>query len=212
MDLPALQAELRKRTREPFTPWGQKQSNRWDALTNFIYHTPTWDELKIEVARRRPAGVDADRFFNYAANRWFNFWSAWGVERIFCELDGVQAATNPRDRLVDFTLHGIRFDHKTSVFPRRFPHSLSDAQQHPGLLIGWLYHNQSREGRMHFGNRLFIVLYHSKTGEHWKLRAELLWLKGKIEAYVRHFRPERLVSLQLGDGRVALSDIIWGVW
>jgi len=193
VDLLQLERELQKRTREPYTPWGQKQNNHWDALTRFIYTTPTWEALKRNAAQQQPASVDTRLFFAYSANRWFNFWSARGVEEIFTQLDGVQAAKNPRDRLVDFFINSIRFDHKTSVFPKRFPHDLNYARYAPETLIEWLYHNQSAQQRMHFHNRLFIVLYDLQGGEHWKLRAELTWLKEKIETYVEYFHPQKLV-------------------
>lgn len=211
MDLPRLQRELRLRTREPYTPWGQKQNNHWDDLTRFIYTTPTWDALKQTAARQLPTDVNGEQFFAYAANRWFNFWSAKGVEAIFCSLDGVRAAKNPRDRRVDFAIRGITFDHKTSVFPKRFPHSLAFAQQRPDALARWLYGHQSRQQRYHVHNRLFIVLYDSRRGEHWKLRAELLWLEAKIKTYVSGFRPEQLLRLQFSGKGVTLSDIIWAV-
>jgi hypothetical protein len=211
MDLFLYQQELQKRTREPYTSWGRKQNNHWDKLTNFVYATPSWDELKQKVAHYQPAEVNDRQFFAYAANRWFNFWSARGVEEIFCRLEGVQAAKNARDRLVDFSINGIKFDHKTSVFPKNFPGSLQYARQHPEALVRWLYQNQSRQQRMHFHNRLFIILYDSQKGQHWKLRAELLWLKGKIEAYVSDFRPEKLIELQFDGRYTTLADIIWAI-
>jgi hypothetical protein len=211
MDLAQLERELHKRTLEPYTPWGQKQNNHWDSLTRFIYTTPTWDALKRVAAQQQPAEVDPRRFFAYSANRWFNFWSARGVEEIFTRLDGVEAAKNPRDRLVDFSIDGIRFDHKTSVFPKRYPHDLTYARYSPETLVEWLYRNQSTQKRMHFHNRLFIILYDLQRGEHWKLRAELIWLKEKIETYVRYFHPQKLLRLSFENGQTALSDIVWAI-
>jgi len=123
IDLTALETELRKRTAEPFAPWGRQQSDAWDAATQFVYRTPTWDALKTQARTKCPPDTDPHEFFNYAANRWFNFWSAQGIEHIFARLPAVQPNPNRRDRRVDFTLHGIPFDHKTSVFPNHFPAS-----------------------------------------------------------------------------------------
>ncbi len=211
MNLAHLQTELQKYTREPFLPWGQKQNNHWDNLTNFVYKIPEWNGLKQNIDRYQPANVERRQFFAYASHRWFNFWSARGVETIFSELSGVTAALNPRDRLVDFSINGTTFDHKTSVFPKRYPYDLSFARQNPVSLVDWLYKNQSSQRRQHFHNRLFLVLYDSQRGEHWKLRAELLWLKTKIEAYVRHFDPDKLISLTFEPNHLTLADIIWAI-
>jgi len=73
--------------------------------------------------------------FNYALNRWYNFWSARAVEQIFCSLVGVKPAKNLKDRLVDFQLHDIKFDHKTSVFPRQYAKTLDYAKKNQADLI-----------------------------------------------------------------------------
>ena len=211
IDLLALETELKKRTAEPFAPWGRKQGVAWDAATRFVYRTPTWDALKTQARAQCPADTNPRDFFNYAANRWFNFWSAQGIEHIFAQLPAVQPNPNRRDRLVDFTLHGIPFDHKTSIFPNRFPASLQFALRHPESLIHWLYQNQSREGRQHFGNRLFIILFDSHSAEHWKLRAELRWLQSKIGWYVRRFDPDALTALSFEREKITLADIIWAI-
>lgn len=210
MDLASCQRELQKRTAEAATPWGRKQNDHWDGLTRFIYATPTWDGLKRAAAQACPAETDSALFFAYAANRWFNFWSAKGVEAIFCRHSAVKPASNPLDRRVDFFIQNIPFDHKTSVFPQNFPHSLADACRSPVVLVDWFYRHQSGEGRQHFHNRLFVVLYNSQTAEHWKLRAELLWLKEKIDAYVQNFNPQKLVQLRFDD-RIVFSDIVWAI-
>ena len=70
-------------------------------------------------------------FATYAINRWFNYWSATGVETIFCSLPGVIAAKNPKDRLVDFSIQNITFDHKTTVFPNGYQQSPRFAATNP---------------------------------------------------------------------------------
>lgn len=210
MDLALCQRELQKRTAEAETLWGQRQNDHWDGLTRFIYTTPTWDGLKRAAAQSCPPKTDSALFFAYAANRWFNFWSAKGVEAIFCRHSAVKAASNPLDRRVDFFIQGIPFDHKTSVFPKNFTLPLSEARRSPQILVDWFYRHQSGEGRQHFHNRLFVVLYNAQTAEHWKLRAELLWLQQIIDAYVQDFNPQKLAQLSF-DGQAVLADIIWAV-
>lgn len=197
-----IEIQLQRRVAEhPTTAWGRKQNDAWDRQTNFIYQLHRWDELQRAISPLAPQLAD------YAINRWFNFWSAMAVEQIFCTLPEVVAQTNQYDRLVDFDIQGINFDHKTSVFPQRYPYSLEFAQYHKTHLIRWLYHHQSGQQRHHLANRLFIIL-HAEDGQHWKLRAEIGALAQAIRAYIAEFSPAKLVELTFGDGRV-VSDIIW---
>ncbi len=201
VNLAALESELKKRLDAPYTPWGRKQADKWDRETNFIYSASKWADLQRRIKNMPPEQR------NYATNRWFNFWSAMGVEAIFCSLPGVAAAKNPRDRLVDFSIQGLKFDHKTSVFPKGYRYGPRYAAEHPEHLAAWLYQNQSRQRRFHQANRLFIILYDSQ-GQHWKLRAELSTIKQVVEQYISKFSAAKLIRLNLNANEV-LTDIIW---
>lgn len=211
LDLIRLQTELRLACQSPQPPWGRKQNNRWDTLTNFIYRTETWAELQHALQTRRPSDVAESEFRAYATRRWFNFWSAQGVEAIFSQLEGVTPAYNSRDRLKDFAIQGINFDHKTSVFPKTYPHDLKHARENPLDLLRWFYQHQSRQQRYHTANRLFLVLYDFREAAHWQLRAELLFLRQRIRDYVRQFNPATLPTLSLPGGGAPRADIIWAV-
>ncbi len=211
MDLTARERELKKRWRYPYR-WGRPQGDHFDTMTRFVYRLPTFDAL-LTTAERRFATVEAHKreaLFHYALNRWYNFWSAQAVEAIFCSLEGVTPAPDRRDRYVDFTLHGIAFDHKSTVFPRGFGRPLTYAVNHPDRLIHWLYTHQSRQQRYHLANRLFVVLY-AADGQHWRLKAELRWLREIVRDYVRAFRPDRLHRFTFTPGTETLSDIIWAI-
>ena len=118
----------------------------------------------------------------------------------------VQPAANPRDRLRDFTLDGISFDHKTSIWPRAYPGALAAAQDNPTALIQWLYANQSGEGRYHTANRLFVVL-HTPDGAHWKLKADLRRLRAAVHEFL--LDPQlRRVTIENGQ-RAVTSAVIW---
>lgn len=145
---------------------------------------------------------------NYALNRWYNFWSAKAVEEIFCSLSNVTAAKNEKDKLVDFYIDDINFDHKTSVFPKGYDSTLQECLKNPGDLCQWLYENQSQQQRKHLKNRLFIILF-SNQGDHWKLKSEISLLKSKVEEYVKNFNKNNLVKTTLEAGSITLSDIIW---
>jgi hypothetical protein len=147
---------------------------------------------------------------NYALNRWYNFWSAHAVEKIFCSLPNVKPALDEKDRLVDFTIDGVTFDHKTSIFPKNFPYPIKEAIKKTDELINWLYKNQSQQQRKHLKNRLFIVLY-SSDGEHWKLKAEISWLKERIEKYMSGFNPNYLLKFHFEKNQVTIADVIWAI-
>lgn len=208
-DLLKIQSELQKRLAFPYQ-WMRVQNDNFDNKTNFIYQIKTFEELLLEIDKRFKSDKDFNSYFNYSLNRWFNFWSAFAVEKIFCSLPNVKPAFNHKDRLKDFSIHGITFDHKTSVFPKKFRATFEQAKQNPIALIKWLYENQSRQKRKHYHNRLFIVLY-SIDKNHWKLKAEILWLKDLIENYLSDFQPNKLFSIKLTKDFTTLADVIWAI-
>ncbi|MGB5847964.1 MAG: hypothetical protein WBH40_05730 [Ignavibacteriaceae bacterium] len=208
-ELNKIEAELKKRLAYPYK-WGRKQNDHFDKLTNFIYRTILFDDVLKEINRRYKNDTDSKNISNYALNRWYNFWSAQAVEKIFCSLPNVKPALDSKDRLVDFTIEGVKFDHKTSVFPKNFPYPIKEAIKKTDELIKWLYKNQSQQQRKHLKNRLFIVLY-SSDGEHWKLKAEISWLKDRIGKYMEGFNPNYILKFQLEKDYYALSDVIWAI-
>jgi hypothetical protein len=208
MNIQERERELKKRWSHPYR-WGGVQKDRRDQATNFIYRIPRFDDVLAEINRKFGQNPQHEAWSNYALNRWYNFWSARAVEEIFCSLDGVTPAKDKRDRLVDFNIGNTHFDHKTSIFPKGFGRDLSYALNRPHELIEWLYQNQSQEGRKHLKNRLFIVL-HASDGEHWKLKAEISWLKTLIETYVEDFDPGKLYRLSF-ERDTPLADVIWAV-
>lgn len=182
--------------------WGRKQSNSWDYQTNFVYNVRTFSQLLEHID---PFSTDLK---NYAVNRWYNYWSAMWAEYIFAAHKNVIPNKDIYDKLVDFRINGISFDHKTSVFPKWFNKSFEYAQEHKKELIEWFYKNQSQQWRKHFRNRLFIVMYDSETQQHWKMKAEISVIQKSIDSYVRSFSRSRLLKLDFWDG-VVYSDIIW---
>lgn len=208
-NLEEIEIELKKRLFYPYK-WGQKQNDNFDKQTNFIYHTFLFEELFNEIESRFKSEKEYDLYFNYSVNRWYNFWSAQAVEDIFCSLPNVKPARDSKDKLIDFTIQGEAFDHKTSIYPKNFPYKIDEAIKKTDELIKWLYENQSQQQRKHHKNRLFIVLY-SASGEHWKLKAEIRWLKERIENYIIGFNPHYLLKFNFEEGKPTLADVIWAV-
>lgn len=200
MDLNCIEQELKKRLVFPYK-WGRKQQDTWDMQTNFIYNTPTFEELLSKVSSFPQDLKD------YAMNRWYNFWSAVAVESIFCNNEMVSPNPERKDKLFDFKIGEIPFDHKTSVFPKGFNKSLKYAKENKTELVRWLYTYQSQEGRKHHKNRLFIVLF-SQDGLHWKLKSDLSFIEEKINEYLSQFNPDNLIEVEFPEGKV-LSDIIF---
>ncbi|MDH3267824.1 MAG: hypothetical protein OEM46_03110 [Ignavibacteria bacterium] len=209
INLVQIEKELKKRLAFPYK-WGRKQNDDFDRLTNFVYRIQTFNEVLKETEETFRRDKEHQNIANYALNRWYNFWSAQAVEKIFCSLPNVKPALDEKDKLVDFTIDGVTFDHKTSIFPKNFPYPINEAIKKTDELIKWLYKNQSQQQRKHLKNRLFIVLY-SADGEHWKLKAEIAWLKERIEKYMKGFNTNYLLKFQLEKNQETLSDVIWAV-
>jgi len=216
IDLIQIEKELKKRLSYPYK-WGRKQNDHFDKHTNFIYRIPSFEEVLKEIENKFLSDKEHQNIANYALNRWYNFWSAQAVEKIFCSLPNVKPAIDEKDRLVDFTIlpdgrqvDSVTFDHKTSIFPKNFLFPVDEAIKRTDELIKWLYKNQSQQQRKHLKNRLFIVLY-SSDGEHWKLKAEISWLKERIEKYMEGFNPQYLLKFQFEKNQETLADVIWAI-
>lgn len=208
MKISVLESELKKRFDFPYK-WGIKQNNLLDRKTNFIYKIFPFEELLSRIDAEFKAEQNYDLLQNYSLNRWYNFWSARAVENIFCTFDNVTAEKNRRNRLSDFEICKIKFDLKTTIFPKNYKNELSYALNNKNDLINWLYQNQSREQRKHYKNRLFIVFYDAE-GEHWKLKAEIRWIKNLITPYIKNFSVENLQKFFF-KGEEIYADIIWGI-
>lgn len=209
IDLIQIEKELKKRLTYPYK-WGRRQNDYYDNLTNFVYSIPTFNEVLREIESSFSKDKEHQNIANYALNRWYNFWSAQAVEKIFCSLPNVQPALDGKDRLIDFTIDGVTFDHKTSIFPKNFPYKIDEAIKKTDELIRWLYKHQSQQQRKHLKNRLFIILY-SSDGEHWKLKSEIQWLKERIEKYMTSFNTHYLLKFVLEENQQTLSDVIWAI-
>lgn len=209
-ELENIENELKKRLAFPYK-WGRKQNDLWDRHSNFIYDTPQWENLLHKFEKLLPINeISTNEFRDYTFNRWYNYWSAVAVEQIFTTIPGVIPEFNKRNRLVDFNFFGKNFDLKTSVFPKGFGRDLKYCRQNPEELISWLYKNQSAQQRQHFANRLFLIVF-SETGNHWKLKAEISWLKMVITEYVSNFEYSQVHAFQFEPTKTTLSDIIWAV-
>lgn len=207
MNLEDIQDNLERRLDYPYV-WFQKQNNLWDQETRFIYQVKEWDTLLATIKETQACnGFEKVPFFNYAINRWYNFWSAQAVESIFTSLPGFAANPKPLENHYDFKWLGISIDHKTSVFPRGYGENYAFAKANKTHLIHWFYKQQSKGQRYHLNNRLFIVVYDQK-GEHWKLKADLKLLQDAIVSYGSAYTPAIMETFHFEEGKETLADII----
>jgi len=210
MNYKLLEKELKKRTNYPYI-WGRKQINNFDNQTNFIYKIYSLNTLLRTIEKNFKENAQYQDLKNYTLNRWFNFWSAKGIETIFCEHKNVTPHLNSYSKYTDFYIKSIPFDHKTTVFPKGFKKSVAYAQQNPKELIEWLYKNQSQQKRKHYKNRLFIVLINTQNNaEHWKLKAEIGWLREIILTYLHTFDNSKLHSFYFEEKTIK-ATIIWAI-
>lgn len=210
MDYQLLEKELKKRLKYNYF-WGRKQMNVFDAKTNFIYKTQSFDILLNEIDSVFKNETNFNDLKNYTLNRWYNFWSANAIESIFCDDKKVRPHPNSKNKFIDFYVENIPFDHKTTIFPKGFKNSIPYAIEHKRTLIEWLYNNQSSQQRQHFENRLFVVLIDfEEPANHWKLKAEILWLKKIISSYLSNFVPSKLETFTFKN-KTVYADIIWAI-
>ncbi|NJL15230.1 MAG: hypothetical protein HC913_20955 [Microscillaceae bacterium] len=203
------EAELKK-CRPHLAPWGRKQNDEWDQLTRFIYQADNFDALQDKIAQSK--GLWPEGVAHYARNRWYNYWSPGPSNRF---LPNHRRCSQPQAFMTSrwiLVCKASILTIKTTVFPKNYGQSLVEAQLRPSELMHWLYMHQSNQGRQHFANRLFVVLYHPE-GFHYFLKAELAWLQTKVEAYLANFDPQQLTILYFsGQHMLTYCDLIWAVW
>ena len=201
MDYYKVEQELKKVARYSWN--NKKQTDELDKKTQFIYSTFEYDNILKKCENLKLNSTETD----YAVTRWYNFLSARATEDIFAENEYVEANTNKFDKLIDFSIKGITFDHKGTVFPNKYENSINFAKENKKSLIEWLYKNQSGQGRYHEGNRLFIVFY-SDLMENWEVKREILLIKNAVENYLLNFEESQLIKIEI-NGKTILSDIIF---
>jgi hypothetical protein len=205
-----IESELKKRWQYPYY-WGKKQNQADDRVSDFIYNILYFEDILTEIERQFKSRDNYDFLFNYALNRWYNFWSGVAIKRVFLQYQMVKVNNNSSDIWADFEIKNIPFDQKTSVFPKNYPQTIDFAQQNPLSLVQWLYENQSQENRQNFKNRIFLILYQNE-GQHWQLKAEIAWLANIIEEYLFNFNFNRLLKFQpIPVESLVLTDIIWAI-
>jgi len=185
---PASQADVRRELRKvkQMPPWGRVQGDDWDRASRFIYSARTLDALRRETKRvAAAAGLPLRDLGCYVIRRWYNFHTHQAVLDIILAHSRTRPEPDPFHHTIDFYLDGEGFDLKLTDFPRRYPHDLAYARAYPEDLARWLYVHQSKQGRFHGANRLFIVLHDAiEPDRTWELRRDFERLERAIHAFL----------------------------
>lgn len=171
---------------ETMPPWGRVQGDQWDRLSNFIYRVQTLQGVQRQAqAVAKAARLPVESFEAYTIRRWYNHHTHDQILQMFLTRPEVQPEENAKHQSIDFYLRGLPFDLKISRFPKAYPESLKYAWQHRQHLALWQYENQSKQGRYHAGNRLFLILYHRAQPElSWQLRRDFEQLEHLIHEFL----------------------------
>ncbi len=181
-----IRSELQRLTRMP--AWGRVQHDGWDRASRFIYRIRSLEALRRETRRvAAERGFPLQPFAAYVVRRWYNFHTHQIVLGMVYAHPRVTPEPDPYHPSVDFYLDGVPFDLKLTDFPRGYPFSLDGARARPEGLVTWLYRNQSREGRYHTANRLFVVFHHATAPERtWEVRRMFDRIEPLVTAYLDH--------------------------
>lgn len=182
--------------------WGRVQEDKWDRASRFIYSVKELDALRRETRRvAAEQGLPLREFAQYVIRRWYNFHTHQVALEIVLAHPRARAESDPFHRTVDLYLDGEGFDLKLTDLPRGFGHDLAYARAHPEELACWLYARQSRQGRFHAANRLFVVLHDATDPERtWELRRDFARLEQAIHSFLDEPRLMR-VEVEDREGR-----------
>jgi len=203
-ELDLLEAELKKRTDFPYI-WKRINSPALDKETDFIYDFISFDAVVEKIRWTFRRNQNKDDYFNYALNRWYNYHTAIAIENIFCSIPAINSFKNKRGRLKYFKIDDVSFTQKSAVFPSSYPKTILESKKSKENLIKWLYGNDKKGLDRH--HKIFILFY-DNHGHHWKLRAELSWIKRIVETYLGSFDINQLISIKYND-KLILNDVIF---
>lgn len=178
----------------------EKQNDTYDKLTSFIYRVKNFSEITTkmdEIVR----GI-----WNYALHRRLNLLPHDKCIDIFIECGAIPCKMYDKEK--DFELYGITYDLKVSTFPKGYhktfvPYSRRSRDD----VIRWLYQNQSSNGRMHFANRLFIVV----EGEQ-KNKTKIDIIGNHIKRFMEYYKNRPMNELEVeynGTTYKVYSDLIY---
>jgi len=220
-----VRSELLKVKRMP--SWGRVQGDEWDRASRFVYSVRDLNGLRRETKRIAvERGLPVRDFGSYVIRRWYNFHTHQVTLDLILAHPSTRAEPDPFHHTVDFYLDGEGFDLKLTTLPRGFGHDgstepssraraeepaeiITYARAHPEELARWLYVNQSKQGRFHAANRLFIVLHDGSDPDRtWELRRDFERVGRAIQAFLE---DPHLMRVEFEDRRGKRHSPLAGV-
>ena len=178
-----------------------KQNDKSDQDTNFIYYCKEYKQV-IDLA------VSNEVDLILATHRWFNFVCSKAIEEIFCEA-GAVAESNEKNKTIDLYINNQPFDIKVSVVPINYKDTDITTRKEKNELIKWLYKNQSKEGRNHLENRIFVICKGNDYFDSLWMKSNFDKIRPKIQAFMNYYKDKPFNQVALNDGKTVLSDIIF---
>ena len=208
MNLDHLEIQLKKRLASEYK-WSFKQADIWDTHTAFVCSIFDFEDVVARIYDEFHTHARFVELRNYALSRWYDYYSAMAVEHIFHTHPKVRKVKEANDREKHFYINGIAFDHKIITSPSEFPQGIDKAMADPQEFLKWLSKDASNQQHSKAKHRLFLVL-HQNDGEHWRLKAELSWIKTRVDLYLDSYKEINLTTIKDG-GRVLKTDVIFGI-
>ncbi len=208
MNLDQLEIQLKKRLASEYK-WGRKQADIWETHTDFVCSIPNFEDVVARIYDEFNTHARFVDLRNYALNRWYEYYSSLAVEHIFHMHPKVRKVKDTSDREKYFYINGIAFDHKTITFPSEFHQEVNKAMLDPKEFLKWVYKDPSNQQYSEAKYRLFLVL-HQDDGEHWRLKAELNWIKACVDTFLDNYKEIDLISFKT-SGVMVKTGLIFGV-
>lgn len=175
--------------------WAIQEDNK-DRKTNFIYNAQTIEEILKKLEN------ESEDLKTYGIHRWYNFKTSKMTEEIFTML-GAQKENNIKHKTKDIYINSTPYDVKLTVYPKKY----YNADFNKESLIQWLYQNQSKQGRYHLENRLFVVCGKPTDTAIDKLikKSDFKNIYNEVQNYMQYYNKNEITI----HNKNIYSDVIW---
>jgi hypothetical protein len=200
--------QLKKRL-DPKFSWGKRRVAIWDDLTHFVLQYELFDEVIESLAMEFATHSKFEEIRNYALNRWYNFYAQKTIESIFFKHPMVRKVTRDQSEDIDIYVQGNNFRTEIVELPESYKPEFEQSLEGRKKLIKGLYNGNIISSNNQNLNHLFVVVS-GRSGESWKLKSDVIWLKELIYNYLNKFDALKLIEFEF-RGSVVKSDVIFGL-
>ena len=181
------------------TKW-EVQKDGKDKDSGFIYYCKNVPQV-IDLAMSNEVDIP------YCVHRWYNFITSKMAEELF-EQFGATPEINSKSHEIDFYLKDIAFDLKLTTMPQIEAQNTLKTRKERNDLIKWMYNNQSKQGRKHFGNKIFIVCDGGDKHSSMMLKSNIEKLSEGISKFMEYYQNKNFNVVKIDENEV-YSDIIY---